>query len=74
MDTSEFIALCDGVQAEERTTNLHGSVYEEGCVRIKDALTPNGPDKTLIEMTKGEVHRTLSKLVKDIKSIINKKK
>lgn len=32
----------------------------------------NGPDKTLIEMNKGEVHRTLSKLVKDIKSIIEK--
>lgn len=46
MDTSEFIALCDGVQAEERTTNLHGSVYEEGCVRIKDALTPNGEKGT----------------------------
>ena len=39
---------------------------------LSDYQAPNGPDKTLVEMNEGEVHRTLSKLVKDIKSIISK--
>lgn len=40
---------------------------------LSDYQAPNGPDRTLVEMNEGEVHRTLSKLVKDIKSIIDKK-
>ena len=40
---------------------------------LSDFQAPNGPDKTLVEMNEGDVHRTLSKLVKDIKSIIEKK-
>ena len=40
---------------------------------LSEFQAPNGPDKTLVEMNEGEVHRTLSKLVKDIKSIIEKK-
>ena len=47
------------------------TIEESGLL---DDQAPNGPDKTLIEMTKGEVHRTLSKLVKDIKSFIDNKK
>ena len=47
------------------------TIEESGLL---DYQAPNGPDKTLIEMTKGEVHRTLSKLVKDIKSFIDNKK
>lgn len=47
------------------------TVEESG---LSDYQAPNGPDKTLVEMNEGEVHRTLSKLVKDIKSIIDKKK
>ena len=45
------------------------TIEESGLL---DYQAPNGPDKTLIEMNKGEVHRTLSKLVKDIKSFIEK--
>lgn len=41
---------------------------------LSDYQAPNGPDRTLVEMNEGEVHRTLSKLVKDIKSFIDKKK
>jgi hypothetical protein len=48
-----------------------GTLEESG---LSDYQAPNGPDKTLVEMNEGEVHRTLSKLVKDIKSFIEKKK
>ena len=37
---------------------------------LSDYQASNGPDKTLIEMSEGEVHRTLKKLVEDIKSFI----
>ena len=37
---------------------------------LSDYQASNGPDKTLIEMSDGEVHRTLKKLVEDIKSFI----
>ena len=46
------------------------TIEESGLL---DYQAPNGPDRTLVEMNEGEVHRTLSKLVKDIKSIIDKK-
>lgn len=39
---------------------------------LSEYQAPNGPDKTLVEMNEGEVHRTLSRLVKDIKSFIGK--
>ena len=48
-----------------------GTLEESG---LSGYQAPNGPDKTLIEMNEGEVHRTLSKLVKDIKSFIDNKK
>ena len=38
---------------------------------LSDYQATNGPDKTLIEMNEGEVHRTLKKLVEDIKSFIS---
>lgn len=37
---------------------------------LSDYQASNGPDMTLIEMSEGEVHRTLKKLVEDIKSFI----
>jgi hypothetical protein len=40
---------------------------------LSEYQAPNGPDKTLVEMNEGEVHRTLSRLVKDIKFFIEKK-
>lgn len=39
MDTTQFIALCDGIPAEMRTESIRRSAYQEECVRIKDALT-----------------------------------
>ena len=47
-----------------------GTLEESG---LSGYQAPNSPDKTLIEMNEGEVHRTLSKLVKDIKSFIENK-
>lgn len=40
MNTTEFIALCEGVPAEVKTSAPGGSAYEEECVKIKNALTP----------------------------------
>lgn len=37
---------------------------------LSEYQASNGPDKTLIEMSEGEVHRTLKKLVEDIKSFV----
>lgn len=39
---------------------------------LSDYQAPNGPDKTLIEMSAGEVDRTLTKLVEDIKALVTK--
>ena len=40
---------------------------------LSDFQAPNGPDKTLIEMTEGEIDRTLKKLYEDIKYFIKSK-
>lgn len=41
---------------------------------LSDYQATNGPDKTLVEMTKGEVDRTLKKLYEDIKYFVGQKK
>ncbi len=40
MNTTEFIALCDGVLAEVQSTTPQRNAYEEERVMIKDAITP----------------------------------
>ena len=40
MNTTEFIALCEGIPAEVKTSAPRRGAYEEECVKIKDALTP----------------------------------
>lgn len=39
MDTIQFIALCDGIPAELRTSSPKGGIVQEERVRIKDPLT-----------------------------------
>ena len=47
MDTTQFIALCDGIAAEARPAAQRMNLYEEERVRIKDALTPSGDEGML---------------------------
>lgn len=41
MNTDDFISLCDGTDAEVRSTDSSENFYREECVRIKDVLTPS---------------------------------
>ena len=42
MNTTEFIALCDRIPAENRPSSNSGRALDEDRIRIKDALTPVG--------------------------------
>ena len=47
MDTTQFIAFCDGIAAEARPVAQRMNPYDEERVRIKDALTPSGDEGML---------------------------
>ena len=47
MDTTQFIAFCDGIAAEARPATQRMNPYEEERVRIKDALPPSGDEGML---------------------------